>query len=186
MKAGKVLLVVFVCVALAQLYVPAKMILDNETVLTTGTLFKFKTEPVDPTDPLRGKYIRLNFSLREFTPKQNENFETGETIYLSLGTDSAGFANITHIGHQKPEGADCVSAKVDYALDNEKEQTVHFTLPFTRFYMEESKAEAAERLSRRLSTDSIAVTYALVAVKNGEAVIKDVLINGTPIKDLAQ
>jgi len=186
MKAGKLILIVFVCVALAQLYVPAKMIRDNENILSTGTEFKFKTEPVDPSDPLRGKYIRLNFSLREFSPKQKEVFEPGEKVYLSLGKDSAGYASITHIAHNKPETADCISAKVTFASEYEGEYKVYFTLPFTQFYMEESKAEAAEQLSRQLQSDSSATTCALVAVKNGQAVIKDVLINNKSIARMVE
>lgn len=54
MTNKKTLLSVFILVAIVQLYVPAKMILDREDILDTGKEYKFKTEPIDPNDPFRG------------------------------------------------------------------------------------------------------------------------------------
>ena len=56
-----ILLGVFVLVALMQLFVPANMIWSREKVLNEGKIYKFKTAPIDPNDPFRGKYISLNF-----------------------------------------------------------------------------------------------------------------------------
>lgn len=49
----KILLSVFILVAVMQLYVPGKMIFDNEDILETGIEYKFKTAPIDPSDPFR-------------------------------------------------------------------------------------------------------------------------------------
>ena len=57
---------------------------------------------------------------------------------------------------------------------------------FDRFYMEETKAQAAEDMYRESIVDSSQVAYALVNIRNGEAVIRDVLINGTSISDLVK
>ncbi len=57
--------------------------------------------------------------------------------------------------------------------------------PFTRYYMEESKAKAAELAHRRSLRNDQEVTYALVNIKNGDAVLKDVMINGVSVKELA-
>ena len=58
MNNKKFMLLAFIFVALAQLYVPAKMILDREAVLNKGTAYKFKTAPVDSNDILR---VKLTF-----------------------------------------------------------------------------------------------------------------------------
>ena len=49
--------ILFIIVVCAQLFVPSQMIFQQEDVLKTGTAFKFKTQPVDPSDPFKGKYI---------------------------------------------------------------------------------------------------------------------------------
>ena len=53
--------------------------------------------------------------------------------------------------------------------------------PFDRFYMEESKAYDAELTYNRTLPDTSQVAYALVNIKNGESVLKDVMINGISI-----
>ena len=60
--------------------------------------------------------------------------------------------------------------------------TVDF--PFDRYYMEESKAIEAERTYRESQLDTNQVAYALVSIKDGESVLKDVLIDGVPIREI--
>ena len=55
--------IIFIVVGLVQLFVPANMILNEETILKSGTVYKFKTRPVDPNDPFKGKYINLNYQI---------------------------------------------------------------------------------------------------------------------------
>tara|TARA_R110002049_G_scaffold99113_3_gene241664 strand:+ start:5105 stop:5482 length:378 start_codon:yes stop_codon:yes gene_type:complete len=85
--------IIFLLVAAIQLFIPAQMILNQETILKTGTAYKFKTQPVDPSDPFKGKYINLNYKIDSF--KTNDSlWERNEPIYVYLITDSLGFAKI--------------------------------------------------------------------------------------------
>ena len=52
--------------------------------------------------------------------------------------------------------------------------------------MEESKAYKAERIYRDGLRDSTKQTYALVSVKKGNAVLRDVLIDDVSIKDIVE
>jgi len=52
--------------------------------------------------------------------------------------------------------------------------------------LEETKAYDAETAYRKSQVDSNQVSYALVAIKNGESVLKDVLINEVSIKDFVK
>ena len=56
--------------------------------------------------------------------------------------------------------------------------------PFDRYYMEESKAYDAELTYRKSQLDTSQIAYALVSIKDGEAVLKDVLINGVSIREI--
>ena len=53
----------------------------------------------------------------------------------------------------------------------------------TDFTWTNYKAKEAEISYRNLANDTTVATYALVSVKAGDAVIKDVFIGDTPIKD---
>lgn len=52
--------------------------------------------------------------------------------------------------------------------------------------MEEIKAYEAELTYSRSQLDSSETTYALVSIRDGDAVLKDVLINEVSIKDIVR
>lgn len=186
MNSKKIVVIAFVLVALVQLFVPAKMIWDKEDVLDTGIEFKFKTAPVDPNDPFRGKYITLTYDENSIKVTDEEDWVTGESIYVSLTTDNSGFAKVTSVSKNKPaNNENFVRAKVGSVLGNGSNQLI-IVYPFDRYYMEESKAYDAELTYRMSQQDTSKITYALVSVKNGEAVLKDVLIDGTSIREIVK
>lgn len=184
MNKRKLILAAFILVALAQLFVPVKMILDREDVLASGIDFKFRTAPIDPNDPFRGKYISLQYENNVIEIQNEKDWLNGEDIYVILANDSNGFAKIESVSKKKPfDEVSFVKAKVNYITDNgAKQLTVYY--PFDRFYMEESKALEAEQVYRESVPDSTQVAYALVKIKDGEAVLKDVLINDVSIRDI--
>ena len=198
MKNNKIILIVFILVALVQLYVPAKMILDREDILATGKEFKFKTMPIDPNDPFRGKYIILRFDNNEYTLKEDDNKEwkRDETIFAILNVDNEGFVFVNSIKKTKPTNEqDFFKTKIKYVygdnnifsnkvVKNTKKVAIDF--PFNRFYMEETKAYDAELAYREMESREKKPTYALVNIKNGEAVLKDVIINDTSVVEIVR
>ena len=173
---------IFVLAALIQLFVPAQMILNRETVLKEGTVYKFKTRPIDPNDPFRGKYITLQYDID--TLKTSDTlWQRTEEAYVYFIKDANGFAEATRISREKLDlDEDYVIAEISWYDKNKQEVRVNF--PFNRYYIEESKAEEAEEAYRIAQTDSLPDnTYALVHIKNGTAVLADVLIDDVSIKD---
>ncbi|MFD1000437.1 GDYXXLXY domain-containing protein [Ohtaekwangia kribbensis] len=179
----KIILPLFIVMCLVQWYVPAKMIVDQEAVLSEGKVYKFKTAPVDPADPFRGKYIVLSFAENHFKVKDYNEWLNVHDIYVSL-TDSAGFARIRNVSVTEPQDEDYVKARVDFVSTYEP-YAVWIEYPFDRFYLEESKASEAEKIyweSQR--NDSTQIAYAVVSVRNGEAALTDVRINDRSIVDI--
>lgn len=176
----------FILVALVQLCVPAKMIWDREDVIKTGVEYKFRTAPVDPNDIFRGKYIALDFGNNTIEVAIQSDFEWGDEVYAKLTKDGNGFAKIKSVSIEKPANdVDYVKGTIRSLYENgTKELTIDY--PFDRFYMEESKALPAEELYRKTQRDSSKITYALVSVKNGQSVLRDVLIDGVSIGELVK
>ena len=82
----------------------------------------------------------LRFSENSYENTEKINWETGETMYVQLTTDSAGFAKIFLIHKEQPgRGIDFVKTTLNY-IDSDNTKTVFINWPFERFYMEESKA----------------------------------------------
>jgi uncharacterized membrane-anchored protein len=173
------LLVVFA----AQWIFPLKMIYDSENVIANGKAYKFRTQPIDPSDPLRGAYITLNYEIQSFKTLE-EDWVYGDDVYVSLTEDSLGFARVSAISKNKPANTtNFVVAKTRSYYKG----LLNFQLPFNRFYMNEKKAYDAELAYLKVNRDSLPNnSYALVFVKEGKAVLADVLINGTSVAELKQ
>jgi len=181
-----ILLVIFVLVAIAQLYVPAKMIWDKEEVIETGNVYLFETAPIDPTDPFRGKYITLSFVDDRYKVTDNTQWQSGEHIYVSITKNATGVASIESVSKTRPNsGLDYFQASVRYVTGAE-EPTLTIEFPFDRYYMEESKAYEAEVVYRESRRDTSVTAYAVVKVKAGQSVLEDVMINGISIREVVK
>lgn len=177
----KNILIAFALTALAQLAIPLKMVYDSEMTEREGKEYKFRTAPIDPTDPFRGKYITLSYDI-DAVPTKDTTWVRNEKIHVSLGTDANGFARIKAVSRTQPETGDYISTKVRHYYPH---QDLHIALPFDRYYMEESKAYDAEVAYRDYNSNdkNAKPAYAVVAIRDGNAVLKDVVIDGIPIKD---
>jgi uncharacterized membrane-anchored protein len=179
----KYLILCFIVTALAQLYVPAHMIFGRELVISRGTTYKFRLAPIDPSDPFRGKYINLYFKDNTCAIPPNFTVDFGQEVYATVAPDSAGYARIVSVSKEKPENTnDYFVAKVGYG----DAEMLNLDFPFTRYYMEESKSYDAELAYRESSIDTTQVTYGLVSISKGDAVLTDVMINDESIKDIVK
>lgn len=178
----KHILGLFVIVALLQASVPLKMIYDSEVTQREGAEYKFRTEPIDPTDPFRGKYITLRFDTDEIAT-QDSTWVHGEKVFVYIEKDSAGFAKIKEVSHKELNtDADYFTATVDYYMAYD--QSLRIDFPFNRYYMEEGKAlEAEQAYQRHSANENPKPAYALVAIKEGNAILKDVIVDGIPIRE---
>ncbi len=138
----------FLLLAIIQWVVPGKIIWEKDEVLKKGQSFKFKTEPVDPSNPFKGKYITLNFVESSFTDTINRNLRGNDNIYVILATDQRGYASIKDLSIQKPLNNNAyVKATVYYTSIENDSTTVHIRYPFNEFYMASIK-----RLKQKIST----------------------------------
>ncbi|MGB8194406.1 MAG: GDYXXLXY domain-containing protein [Chitinophagaceae bacterium] len=178
----KIVLLIFVLMVLAQWFVPARMIWNREEVLQKGKAFRFQTQPVDPEDPFRGRYVQLSFRADTAYAK---DFQGGENAYAEIETDNAGYARIKQLHRNAPASVDYVEVKVYYRIfNNEKEVgegRVLVEYPFQQFFLDEYKAPEAENLYASFARDSAQKTYALVNIYKGKGVIKDLFINDKSI-----
>ncbi|WP_207511500.1 GDYXXLXY domain-containing protein [Longitalea luteola] len=179
----KILLPVFIIVALAQWLVPAQMIWEREVILKKGKIYRFLTAPVDPNNPFIGKYITLN--IKEGAARVDRTFPTkhDQPVYVLLTVDNAGFAKIKSVSLIEPSKEEAyVKAKVNWILNTDHEEPLaNIDYPFDEYYMEEHKAPKAELAYQQATRDSTSRTYVQVKIYKGNAVIEDVFINDKPL-----
>jgi uncharacterized membrane-anchored protein len=182
---SRAILAVFIAVAIAQVIVPVRMIARRETTLRLGRTYKFRTAPVDPYDAFRGRYVWLGYEQNRARWSGESEPGSFRTAYALVEEGRDGFAVINQVMPQPPKSGDYVKVGRVYR-DWQTNSVVHFTLPFDRYYMEETKAPKAEHayrehLNRRGQTNDN--TYAVVRIKSGEAVLEDVYVDGKPIAE---
>lgn len=182
----KYIFILFILVAFVQLAIPAQMIFNQEAVLQKGIVYKFKTRPIDPSDPFKGKYITLNFDINNFKTKDTL-WERNQDVFVYLATDSLGYAKIDTVSKEVllNNSKDYVKAKANWYSKYSKSVTIRF--PFNKYYMKETKAYNAELAVIERQRDSLPNnTHALVYVNKGEAVLDDVIIDDMSIKDYVE
>jgi uncharacterized membrane-anchored protein len=180
----KAILILFVVMCLAQWMVPGKMIYDSEEIIAGGSVYKFKTEPIDPSDPFRGKYITLRFEADHIEFEDSTDWQSGEEIFVTFTMDSLGFAKAENVYRSEPVGVPHLHTTVSYVNNYSDDHRIVFNLPFDRYYLEESKASQAEQLYWKAQQDSAQVAYGLVRIGLGQAVLTDVMINERPIVEI--
>ncbi len=178
------ILISFAVMCLAQWIIPGKMVYDSENVIKEGAVLKFKTMPIDPSDPFRGKYITLNFEANCIEFADSTDWQAGEKVFVTFTTDSAGFAIAENISRTAGDSDSFLQTTVDYVTNYDGEYKVCFKLPFNRFYLEESKASQAEQLYWQAQRDSSQIAYGLVSMGAGQAVLNNVIVNDKPIVDI--
>jgi uncharacterized membrane-anchored protein len=180
----KLALFVFILMIAAQWYIPTQAIFSAEEVINQGEMFKFVTAPVDPVDPFRGNFVRLSFDANEFSTRDVEHLSKGDQAYVKIGKNRDGFAQIEDLSRM-PEGGTYIPCTIEH-IGDQNPPVVRVSYAFDRFFMEESKAPISERLFTQAQSAGGKTTYALVAIKDGEAILTDVMIDGVSLKDLSE
>lgn len=171
----------FGLMVIAQIFASAQIVYKYEKTIASDSVYKFRTAPVDPSDPFRGKSITLNFEIDSYETSDNswENYTKG---YAYFSKDANGYAVLETLS--KELLTDSNFEYVEVEIYNYYGDAVHFNLPFDTYYMEESKAYDAEVLyQENNSNEKEQDIYAVVHIKNGTHVLTDVIIDGVSIKD---
>ena len=186
--------ILFALTVLAQFALPVHMIRDRETVLREGTRYRFKTQPIDPADPFQGRYVWLSIeqdyiACKESTANQIDYKTPG---YASIAIDNDGFAYFKDWHTTKPTTGDYLATRAqgkahtwEIGADDRRHSTfkgMRIEIPFTRFYMDETKAPRAEILARDATRHGDC--WVEVRILNGKAVIEDVAAVGQSLRDL--
>ncbi len=175
----KLIIGLFICVAIAQIVAPLSMIAKRECVFKNGAQFKFKTIPIDPYDVFRGRYVALRLE-NDYIPKTKETkLRPGEDVYALIETDNDGFSRVISATTVKPSGEAYIRAKIRYSYDDK----TYLDLPIDRYYMEEKAAPIAEKIYRQHTQRNKQDAYVVVRIKDGFVVIENLFVGGQKIED---
>ena len=182
-----VFFVIAICLNFA---LPATMIYQQSRTLTEGDLVKFRTRPIDPYDPFRGRYVSLGFEGTQLPLEDGKRVAPGDTLFVSIEVDEQGFAQLREALRERPSKGLFVKAKARWM---QNDSLVNIEWPFQRYYMNERLAPEAERayreanLANRENSDDPPRfrndNYALVRIRNGDTALEALYIGGKPIEE---
>jgi uncharacterized membrane-anchored protein len=167
-------LIVFLVVALAQLTVPASLIWKREQTLRHGSVWKFRTAPVDPVDAFRGRYVSLQFEVETQEISVPPNLEPGQKVFVTLRSNAEGFAEVDQVSPTRPSGDDFMEAELSG-------KTV--SLPFDKYWVTERDAPAAEAAYRAQSRRDKRNAFVAVRVFRGDAAMEQLFLDNQPLGD---
>jgi uncharacterized membrane-anchored protein len=183
MRSKNTLIVGFATLALIQIGVPLYMIARREATLRNGAQYKFRTAPVDPADPFRGRYVALRMEQQDVPVPKGSDYRRGERVYATLAPQPDGFTRIDGVSRSRPDGPAFIKTRVRYPNTWSTNSSVSLDLPFDRYYMNEKCAPEAEKAywdnSRRTNQNA----YVTVRVRNGSAVLEGLYIGDKTIEE---
>ena len=167
-------LIIFVLLAFAQLAVPGSLIWKREHTLRQGSVWKFRTAPVDPVDVFRGRYVALQFEVETQQISPPANASSGDTVFITLKANAEGFAEIDQVLTTKPAGDDFMAAELSGKT---------ISLPFDKYWVTERDAPAAESAYRNLSRRDNPNAFATVRVFRGDAALDQLYLDNQRLGD---
>jgi uncharacterized membrane-anchored protein len=133
----------FLALVAAQLILPVGIIGVNELALATGTKVTLATEPIDPLDPFRGRYVALNY---EISNLPEWNGRPGAVVWVELVEE--GDRWVVYAAHAaKPE--------TDRPLIRGRVRNGRVEYGIETYYVDEDEAPRLEGVQGRLLVDVV-------------------------------
>ena len=183
-------LAVLIIVLLIAAAYPLKTIYEFEYPEVPPVEFRFRCTGFDPYDAFRGRYVRVQPLPTEIKAENNEKYKWGTSLYARLETRN-GFAFVTGLSERKPETGNFIRVRYSYRSPKwtkgkrSKEEYHHFTYSFGRYYINEKSASAAEKaVQNAVRKNKKSCALSVLVYSNGSFAVKDLLIDGKPLKDV--
>jgi len=146
------------------LIVLLSFVIYNELPFMSGKKIVLATLPVDPFDPFMGQYMTINYDISRIDDVSG--FNQGDTVYVSLASDSQGIFRKESVSNSKPTSGEFIKGKVTSVYGN----TMRVEYGIERYYFE-----------RNANLPTTNITVDIVLTDSGRAKIIQLLHNGEPV-----
>jgi uncharacterized membrane-anchored protein len=186
MKRTAIYLAVIVALQAGWMFATALL---KEAQLKHGRTVLLETQSVDPRDYLRGDYVILNYKISDITnssivnaPVATNNLNRampGKSVYVTL-IPKGEFYVADRLYFEKPEAlpspdAVLMQGKVAPELWRWGSNSVHVYYGIEKYFVPEKTGFARGKMTVRVALND-----------QGEALIKEVLVDGKPYQDVAK
>ncbi len=176
---------------------PVRHILAFECPRIPPREYRFRTGFHDPYDPMRGRYIQLDFEASRVSLPASQFAIAGymEECFAVLDSDSGGNAFVADLCRTRkdvPRGRDFLRVKyrgfhqeADPRARNRSLAVHVIELPFQRFYLNEKLADQEVGLAgMRTAWDGSRMQLKVKVYSNGGFSVDDLLFDGRPVREM--
>ena len=141
--------IAFWALVAAQALLPLALIGWNEVALATGERVRLATQPIDPVDLFRGRYVTLRYEIS--TLPLDDDAGRGETVYVVLEEERETWIGRSATRERPPDDETFIRGRVRSVVDGEAE----IEYGIETYYADEAEARALERRAGRLHVDVV-------------------------------
>jgi uncharacterized membrane-anchored protein len=149
----------------------------QEHALAAGKVILLETRPVDPRDPLRGDFVRLNYKISDvpaglFSPPVKAGLPYGTKVFVALApAGTNGFYEATRASLKRfvPAAGEVVLRGRTAWTWRNNTNSIHVEYGIEEFFVAEGTGNPHGRL-----------TAQAVVAGSGHASLKDVFVDGKP------
>lgn len=148
-----------IAVVVLQVGLLAYMAGEREWVLHTGRVVHFTTAPIDPHDPMRGEYARLEYDLSQ-VPRElcrdlvlqwmkhpsgwRDSRHRDARVYATLQIDESGYADLVGLSDRPPASGPYLRGRVNWV----SERSVNVRFGLEALFMQQGAARKLEEERR--------------------------------------
>ena len=154
--------------------------------ITTGQPILLQTEPVDPWDPFRGEYVRLNYAISRLdpavTPFNGGPFQAGQAVWVVMQVDSPAWKPVAVNAEYPPVVSHQVALKGRVMQDwqfykDDKPHPIRLEYGVEQFYVPEGEGAKMERAGRERK-----LTVEVLVDSFGRAALHKVFVDGQEVR----
>ena len=152
-------------------------VVQQENILRVGQTVLLETQPVDPRDPLRGVFVRLNYKISDvpaklFSPPVKAELPYGTKVFVALApTGTNRFYEVTRAGTESfaPAANEVLLRGKTQWSGRSGTDSVHVEYGIEQYFVAEGTGNPRGKL-----------TVQAVVSKSGRTNIKEVFVDGKP------
>ncbi len=162
------------------------MAAQREYIVLTGKTVYLRTAPIDPNDPFRGQFVRLNYEISSipkdclkdvsFTKSPDYdsygyNGKKGEIIYSVLKDGGNGIMKLDYCTSKKPESGIFIRGRTDYWRGSSS-GVLYVKYGIESYFVQEGRGKEIEEKAGNRNSIQIPMEMEIALSPSGTAVVK--------------
>ena len=193
MNHKRLLIIAFILVALAQLFVPFRMMSKQANLAKGGTEFYFKIRNNQSDSSLKGnagssvmgKNIWLQFEADSFKLTDKKDWDFRRNAFVSFTKDRFGFAMVVSVTQKKPgTGSDWVKAGAYRA--GKDSGIIRLSYPFKNYTIEDNNTKEFDSIFSKALNNPKSNLYLKINIRENQFIVNDLFIDSLSFKEFVR